>query len=166
MYGEKIQMDEETKKLRNGLPPSVWLNVISQIMTRLNSKITKKGKNMSGFIMEIKDLLLRLARSDFHSMIFPLLFSSSNENKKSKFKKYILDTLKSDNKKKNIYNDIIETYKRFTREMINVSIIMEEKWNEELNSILKYYQKDKKGNFNQISVSKCWTICSVLSTTK
>lgn len=140
-------MDAEIQKLRNGLPTNIWLSVISQIMTRLNSKSRKTGTmNLSPFVKDIKELLLRLARSDFHSMIFPLLFSSNSGNKKFNLKKYVLKLLKKEKKE---YSLMIDTYRRFTQELINVSIIMEERWNEELNSILKYYRKDKKGGLTR-----------------
>ena len=91
MYGEEIEMEEDIKKLRNNLSNSIWLTVISQIMTRLGSKTKKTpGISMSPFIREIKELLLKLTRSDFHSMIFPLLFSNNSKNEKNSLKKHVL----------------------------------------------------------------------------
>lgn len=142
MYGEKVTMDAEIQRLRNGLPTDIWLSVISQIMTRLSSKCRKSGTmSLTPFVKDIKELLLRLARSDFHSMIFPLLFESSSGNKKFYLKKYVLKLLKKEKKQ---YSQLIDTYRRFTQELINVSIIMEERWLEELDSIMKYYRKDKQ----------------------
>jgi dsDNA-binding SOS-regulon protein len=75
-------------------------------------------------------------------MIFPLLFSGNNDKKKTNLKKHVVKSLKKEDRK---YNSMIEMYEKFTEEMIKVSIVMEEKWKEELNSILKYYSNGKKG---------------------
>ena len=142
MYGEDIRPDEEIRKIRNNLPNSIWLTVISQIMARLSSKIKNhKMLSLTPFLKDVKELLLRLARSDFHSVIFPLLFLNHNKNERNSLKKHVLNSLKVDER----FVELIDKYKKFTQELIKVSNLMEEKWVDDINSALKYFSNNTKG---------------------
>ncbi|MFH4981854.1 hypothetical protein AB6A40_008563 [Gnathostoma spinigerum] len=136
-HGDHLEVFETIRDSLRALPVEMWLEVIPQLMARLDSK-----QNVAQLI---KQVVIDLSRVHPQSLVYALTVAAKSTNlRRSSIAKEILTIMGE------CRPTLVEQAKLVSDELIRCAILWHEQWHEALDDASKLYFQEKniKGMFN------------------